>query len=169
MPQWTRNQLITLNEGSRIHIQAMVRSTVGTMNGSSITARIRFLNLNSWFITSASAESADHLQRRRGERIDKSVLGHLPEHRVVPVGDEVGQSDEHPGLGDRTVLQAEPDAVDERVSHQRRQEQRRRDDHQPTEDALALGPAAQAERRRRGRSARARRRLGVRRRHQADL
>ena len=55
MPQRTRNQFTTLNDGSRIHIQAMVDSTVGTMNGSSITARMMFLNLKSWFITKASA------------------------------------------------------------------------------------------------------------------
>ena len=55
MPQRTRNQFTTLNDGSRIHIQAMVDSTVGTMNGSSMIARIEFLNLKSWFITSARA------------------------------------------------------------------------------------------------------------------
>ncbi len=40
MPQRTRNQFTTLNDGSRIHIQAMVDSTVGTMNGSSMIARM---------------------------------------------------------------------------------------------------------------------------------
>ena len=33
----------------------MVDSTVGTMNGSSMIARIEFLNRKSWFITSARA------------------------------------------------------------------------------------------------------------------
>ena len=55
MPQRIRNQFTTLNDGSRIHIQAMVDSTVGTMNGSSMIARIEFLNRKSWFITSARA------------------------------------------------------------------------------------------------------------------
>jgi hypothetical protein len=55
MPQRTRNQFTTLNDGSRIHIHAMVDSTVGTMNGSSMTARIVFLKRKSWFITSARA------------------------------------------------------------------------------------------------------------------
>ena len=47
-------QFTTLKAGSRIHCQAMVDSTVGTMNGSSSSARVRFLKRKSWFITRAS-------------------------------------------------------------------------------------------------------------------
>ncbi len=53
-PLMTSTQVITLNAGSRIHCQAMVDSTVGTMNGSSSSARVRFLKRKSWFITRAS-------------------------------------------------------------------------------------------------------------------
>ena len=57
-PAWARrapirSQLTTLNAGSSIHIQATVLSTVGTMNGSSSTARTRFFMRNCWFIASA--------------------------------------------------------------------------------------------------------------------
>ena len=54
MPVAISAQLITLKAGSRIHCQAMVDSTVGTMNGSSSSARVRFLKRKSWFITRAS-------------------------------------------------------------------------------------------------------------------
>ena len=54
-PSAIRNQLKTLKAGSRIHIQATVLNTVGTMNGSSISARTRFFIGNCWFIASASA------------------------------------------------------------------------------------------------------------------
>ena len=53
-PSATRNQLSTLKAGSRIHIQATVLNTVGTMNGNSSNARTRFLSGNCWFIASAS-------------------------------------------------------------------------------------------------------------------
>ena len=45
-PPWTSNQFTTLNVGSKIHIQAIVERTVGTIQGSSKAARIRFLNGN---------------------------------------------------------------------------------------------------------------------------
>ena len=54
-PAATSNQLSTLKAGSRIHIQATVLNTVGTMNGNSINARTRFLSGNCWFIASARA------------------------------------------------------------------------------------------------------------------
>ena len=52
-PSAIRNQLRTLNAGSRIHIQATVLSTVGTMNGSSSSARMMFFIRKCWFIASA--------------------------------------------------------------------------------------------------------------------
>ena len=55
MPRAIRNQFSTLNAGSRIHIQATVLSTVGTMNGSSSNARTRFFSGNCWFIANARA------------------------------------------------------------------------------------------------------------------
>ena len=55
MSKYFSSQLMTLKAGSSIHIQAIVESTVGTMKGSSIIARIVFLNRNSWFIVNASA------------------------------------------------------------------------------------------------------------------
>ena len=54
-PSASRNQLSTLKAGSRIHIQATVLRTVGTMNGKSSNARIRFFSGNCWFIAKASA------------------------------------------------------------------------------------------------------------------
>ena len=53
-PSLMRNQLKTLKAGSRIHIQATVLSTVGTMNGNSSTARTRFFIRNCWFMARAS-------------------------------------------------------------------------------------------------------------------
>ena len=53
MPRLRRNQFTGAKAGSRIHIQAIVDSTVGTMNGSSISARTVFLKRKFWFITSA--------------------------------------------------------------------------------------------------------------------
>ena len=53
MPSAIRNQLKMLNAGSSIHIQATVLSTVGTMNGSSSTARTRFFMRKFWFIATA--------------------------------------------------------------------------------------------------------------------
>ena len=50
----TSIRLTTLNAGSSIHIHATVLSTVGTMNGSSSAARIRFFIRKCWFIASAS-------------------------------------------------------------------------------------------------------------------
>ena len=89
-------------------------------------------------------EPADHLQERRGDGVDEGVDHHLPEHRVVPVGDEVVEADEHARLGHRPVLQAEPDAVEERIADQRHQEGDRRRHHQPAEHAFALQPACRA-------------------------
>ena len=54
-PTASRNQLSTLNAGSRIHIQATVLRTVGTMNGNSSKARTRFFSGNCWFIAKANA------------------------------------------------------------------------------------------------------------------
>ena len=54
-PSASRNQLSTLNAGSRIHIQATVLRTVGTMNGNSSNARTRFFSGNCWFIANAKA------------------------------------------------------------------------------------------------------------------
>ena len=45
-PLWTSSQLMTLKVGSKIHIQAIVLSTVGTIQGNRSEARIAFLNLN---------------------------------------------------------------------------------------------------------------------------
>src|SRR5215212_9678231 len=53
-PAWTSDQLITLKVGSKIHIQAIVESTVGTIQGSNSAARTKFLKGKRWFITSAS-------------------------------------------------------------------------------------------------------------------
>jgi hypothetical protein len=49
----TSSQLTTLKVGSRIHIQAIVESAVGTMNGSSRNARTRLRPRKAWFMTSA--------------------------------------------------------------------------------------------------------------------
>lgn len=46
-------RLNTEKDESRIHMKAMVDSIVGTMNGSSITARTRFFIEKVWFITRA--------------------------------------------------------------------------------------------------------------------
>ena len=53
-PSSTQSRLTTLKAGSSIHSQATVLSTVGTMNGSSSTARTRFFIRKCWFIASAS-------------------------------------------------------------------------------------------------------------------
>ena len=52
-PPCRSSQLMMLNVGSKIHIQAIVDSAVGTMNGSSRKARTRFLPRKLWSITSA--------------------------------------------------------------------------------------------------------------------
>ena len=54
-PVWRSVQLITLKVGSRIHIQATVERTVGTMKGSSKKARARFRPRNCWLMTRAMA------------------------------------------------------------------------------------------------------------------
>ena len=46
---------MTLKVGSRIHIQATLESTVGTMKGSSRKARARFLPRKRWLMTRAMA------------------------------------------------------------------------------------------------------------------
>ena len=62
-PELTSVQLTTLKVGSRIHIQATVDSTVGTMKGSSRNARARFRPRNCWFITRAMASPPTILSR----------------------------------------------------------------------------------------------------------
>ena len=52
-PSATSSRLTTLKAGSSIHSHATVLSTVGTMNGSSSSARTRFFMRKCWFIASA--------------------------------------------------------------------------------------------------------------------
>ena len=53
MPSPIKIRLTTLKAGSSIHIQATVLSTVGTMKGSSSSARTRFFIRKFWFIANA--------------------------------------------------------------------------------------------------------------------
>ena len=48
-----------------------------------------------------------------------------------------------PGLPTGAVLQAQQDAIDQRIADQRRQEQQRQRHHQPAEHVLAVEPAGQ--------------------------
>ena len=52
-PSATMSRLTTLKAGSSIHSQATVLSTVGTINGSSSSARTRFFMRKCWFMASA--------------------------------------------------------------------------------------------------------------------
>jgi hypothetical protein len=61
----------------------------------------------------------------------------------VLIGDEILEPDEMAGLADHPVLEAEQDAIDERIADQRREEQERQRHHQPAEHVLAIEPAGQ--------------------------
>ena len=52
-PSPIQSRLTTLNAGSSIHSHATVLSTVGTMNGSSRSARTSLFIRKFWFIASA--------------------------------------------------------------------------------------------------------------------
>src|SRR5688572_13458617 len=52
-PSWRRDQEITENCGSKIHQKAIAESTVGTMKGMRITARIIALNGMFWLSSRA--------------------------------------------------------------------------------------------------------------------
>ena len=60
-PVFTSTQLMTLKVGSKIHIQATVLSTVGTMKGRSRKARTRFRPRKCWLITRAIARPPSSL------------------------------------------------------------------------------------------------------------
>ena len=87
-------QLTTLKVGSRIHIQAMVLSTVGTMNGRSRKARARFLPRNGWLMTRAMASPPTILSEGGDDGVDEGVAGHPPEDGVGASAAEVGEPDE---------------------------------------------------------------------------
>src|SRR5436189_3656723 len=93
-PVVTSAQLTTLKAGSRIHCQAMVDSTVGTMNGSSRSAR-QVLEAEVLVHHQGKPQTSHHLQECRGDGVDEGVDHHLPEHRIVPIGDEIIEADEH--------------------------------------------------------------------------
>ena len=61
-PKYIRPRLNSPMPGSRIHCQATVLSTVGTMNGSRSTARAIPLNRKFWCITSAIARPPPSLR-----------------------------------------------------------------------------------------------------------
>src|SRR5213592_251255 len=101
-PVWRSVQLITLNVGSKIHIQATVDSTVGTMNGRSRRARARFLPRNCWLMTSAMARPPVIL-RNVATFIYTIVATFLKMTGVLRLCDEVGEAHEAAGAGHPTV------------------------------------------------------------------
>ena len=108
------------------------------MKGSSRNARARLRPRNVWFMTSAMPSPPDQLQDGRHRHVDERVAGDLPEDGVVGQRDEVGEADEDARGGHPPILQAQEDAVEERIGDEREQEEDARGQHQPAEDALAL-------------------------------
>jgi len=110
----------------------MVDKTVGTMNGSQHHGTDGVFEPEVLVHHQREAETANHLQHGREERINECILNHLPEHRIAGIRDEVRQADKASRPGNGTIFETEPDAVDERISHQQQQEGHWRNDHQPT-------------------------------------
>ena len=79
----TSSRLTTLKAGSSIHSQATVLSTVGTMNGSSSSARTRFFMRKCWFMASARPSPPTIFSSVATTGVDEGVDRHPPEDRVV--------------------------------------------------------------------------------------